>query len=843
MSIEIRQFVFSNFARSTLANDIGASDTEINIQPDDAAKFPDPTYTELGLDEIFPVILHDASGNFEVVYCTGREDAVLTVERAKEGTTALAFSAGTTVIHNVTKGFLLQQTAAPSAPTAPTLSGELDGTTYTLTWTASTAGSGDALIAYRIYRSTGSGFTLLATVDDLVLTYDDEGLDLSNTYTYYVVGLAAIAGEGAQSNQVQTTSPYILGVAADLITRSFDGESFTTWQGLPNYNESWTSIAYSPSLDRYVVGNGAFGDSVGFAYSDDGALTWTKVNKPGGKTASIYRVIWVEELSLFIAGFGTNTAADTEVIFTSPDGITWTIRNAPNARLRVLDICYSAGLGAVFATCYNQATARMDLITSTDGITWTLVAAASDVYSGSSNAQSIVAADGHDGKTGLVVMGGSTRLISYDGTTVTNHGSILPTGGIYGQHGLAYSPTLDVFVVVNTAGQPCYGSDLGVTFTGIKDQSGSAIGDIGNGRAIEWHPGRAVFTTAGFNGVYVSSNGENWSLIEDPGEIRGWTEARALTPSRRMVAIGDTAPADIGEEATAWSPNGFQWYIDYANRGANAEAMYGMAVRPSDELTVAVGDNGRILTSTDRGATWTERTSGTTKPIRDVAYSPSLGLFVAVCYVVDTAEDKILTSPDGITWTVRNTGFTGVTHWFYSIDWSPTLEIFAAVGRTGAGNLTWATSPDGITWTAVAGSATGDLFKVKWVHDRFFASRLLSTVAQYTTDGVNVSATTGVQSSGFYDFVYLPSSGLYLGIGAFASSSSDGVSWTSLGVVSLAQLSVDYSEALGVAVGWTGTRGVQITDANPPVFTQQVSDLAAPLGVAGEPTYCWALYE
>jgi photosystem II stability/assembly factor-like uncharacterized protein len=88
---------------------------------------------------------------------------------------------------------------------------------------------------------------------------------------------------------------------------------------------------------------------------------------------------------------------------------------------------------------------------------------------------------------------------------------------------------------------------------------------------------------------------------------------------------------------------------------------------------VAVGESGTILTSPD-GVTWTSRNSGTTNSLWGITYANNK--FVAV-----GEAGAILTSPDGLTWTSQNSGTTddlnGVTY---------AVTAFIAVGETpGAG--------------------------------------------------------------------------------------------------------------------------------------------------------------
>lgn len=72
--------------------------------------------------------------------------------------------------------------------------------------------------------------------------------------------------------------------------------------------------------------------------------------------------------------------------------------------------------------------------------------------------------------------------------------------------------------------------------------------------------------------------------------------------------------------------------------------LRGVAYSSADDLFVAVGASGTILTSPD-GVTWTSRTSGTTQNLQDLTYGGANNLFVVVA-----ASGTILTSTDGITW-------------------------------------------------------------------------------------------------------------------------------------------------------------------------------------------------
>ncbi|MCA1490090.1 hypothetical protein I6F11_04050 [Ensifer sp. NBAIM29] len=84
--------LLSNNATSTLAASINTSVTTISIQSADAAKFPSPTGGDW-----FPITVIDSAGNIEIMKCTARSSATLTVTRAQEGTTAKSFASGARV--------------------------------------------------------------------------------------------------------------------------------------------------------------------------------------------------------------------------------------------------------------------------------------------------------------------------------------------------------------------------------------------------------------------------------------------------------------------------------------------------------------------------------------------------------------------------------------------------------------------------------------------------------------------------------------------------------------------------------------------------------------------------
>jgi len=89
----------ANFARSTLALGITASDTQISVA--DASTFP-----SFGSDDYTYAVLESASYQREIIKVTGRTGNTFTVERGQDGTTAAAFNAGDVFALRVTSTVL-----------------------------------------------------------------------------------------------------------------------------------------------------------------------------------------------------------------------------------------------------------------------------------------------------------------------------------------------------------------------------------------------------------------------------------------------------------------------------------------------------------------------------------------------------------------------------------------------------------------------------------------------------------------------------------------------------------------------------------------------------------------
>jgi photosystem II stability/assembly factor-like uncharacterized protein len=137
---------------------------------------------------------------------------------------------------------------------------------------------------------------------------------------------------------------------------------------------------------------------------------------------------------------------------------------------------------------------------------------------------------------------------------------------------------------------------------------------------------------------------------------------------------------------------------------------------------IAVGEVSTILTSPD-GVTWTVKSSNTFIKLNCVAHGNNQ--FVAV-----GSSGQILTSPDGSTWEITSSGTHVELH---SVVFGN--NRFVAVGDSG----TIITSPDGATWTAKSSGTTVGFCSIAYGNNKFVAVSYSDTI-DTSPDGINWTA-------------------------------------------------------------------------------------------------------
>jgi len=212
-----------------------------------------------------------------------------------------------------------------------------------------------------------------------------------------------------------------------------------------------------------------------------------------------------------------------------------------------------------------------------------------------------------------------------------------------------------------------------------------------------------------------------WQTATSTGgdPVTGWlyqTTAMAYGSSGYFVAVGVGTPG-LPQIMKSTNSSGSAWVAESA---PTTEWLYGVSY--GNNQYVAVGRNGTILTS-PTGETWTARTS----PVASanwISITYANNQYVAVGGL--SGSGYVMTSTNGITWTVRST--------LASTTWNNITygnNLYVAVGAGGK----IITSPDGITWTAQSSGVTTILYNVNYAGGKYVASGELGVILT-SSDGI-----------------------------------------------------------------------------------------------------------
>jgi hypothetical protein len=245
-----------------------------------------------------------------------------------------------------------------------------------------------------------------------------------------------------------------------------------------------------------------------------------------------------------------------------------------------------------------------------------------------------------------------------------------------------------------------------------------------------------------------------------------------------------------------------------------------------------VGDSGLILSSAD-GVQWTERLSGTNKPLKALAWNGFLLVAVG-------SGGTLLTSPDGVVWTSRVTGTTNdllgvaasktgalmvagdggnvlfspngekwnsrrVTDNTYYLSVLASDDIWLVGGLLGK---VW-TSPDGIVWTERITGEKGPITTMAWNGRKYMIgttgfSNFYDGSVLTSEDAVTWQKIPGALASVIWTGAYwvgVPDVEAYPTISAEIYVSATGTSWSRMDLHTYSRLS---------SVAWTGSKLIAV---------------------------------
>ena len=421
------------------------------------------------------------------------------------------------------------------------------------------------------------------------------------------------------------------------IDTSSDGVAWT--RRTPFVYANLQAIAFG---NGQFVTTGVFNDGRGNSYygvqrSTDG-VTWSGESAP---TNVLMRGLAFGNGQFVMAG-------DNGMIFTSPDGTTWTPRNAGNVSFNDLNFANDR-----FTAVGSDGT----LWQSQDGAGWTqsvshqsqnlfgvgfafdrfiAVGENSAILAPSANGEwsSSIAATTHDlrgvtfGANRLVAVGGRSEAVrSSDGMTWSSNPVISGSPDTW-FNAVAYGN--GTYVAAGGLGGAVFTSTDASVWTqryrnlGLDNWRGAAYA---NGRFVI--AGEASSGQAPFAAVFTSTDGVTWSLVR-PG----------TGPGLHSVAYGNGVWVVAGKElytssdAATWTPR------TIPTTGTVHAATFAAG------RFVLAGDLGGVLTSSD-GTSWTHQSAFGNATVRGLASGNNQ--FMAVGERVGTGV--IWSSADGITWT------------------------------------------------------------------------------------------------------------------------------------------------------------------------------------------------
>jgi chromosome segregation ATPase len=341
-----------------------------------------------------------------------------------------------------------------------------------------------------------------------------------------------------------------------------------------------------------------------------------------------------------------------------------------------------------------------------------------------------------------------------------------------------------------------------------------------NWASVVWSPELSLFVAVAVSGtldrVMTSPDGIVWTT--QTTNNNNWTDVCWSPELGIFVAVANAGSLD----RVMTSPDGITWtttptgiFLTNCNNGSGniitCDDTTGLTVGMSLDISSGLG----TIPPSTTIASIIDLTSFTTNNIitdlsntiinannnwRCVCWSPELGIFVAVA--VSGTKNRVMTSPDGITWTYQ---FNPVDINYQSICWSPELGLFVAVANNGSNDRVM-TSPDGINWTNRT-TTDNDFSDVCWSPELgiFVATSFTGSLVMTSPDGI-IWTNKPTPSNSWSSICWSPELGLFVAVAvdnflnSLVMTSPNGINWTRRSSNNNRWRAVCWSPELGIFV-------------------------------------------
>lgn len=258
---------------------------------------------------------------------------------------------------------------------------------------------------------------------------------------------------------------------------------------------------------------------------------------------------------------------------------------------------------------------------------------------------------------------------------------------------------------------------------------------------------------------------------------------------------------------------------DFAQPGPPPVLGRGWSIADGKLIHTVDLDNKVLLSGASDAMMWyTQHSPPTDNSWYSICWSPELEIFVAVA-VGGSGLTKAMSSPDGINWTIRNT--PGSTSAWREVCWSKELGLFIAVSTAStrvmksSDGITWSTTtpgvPPSLQWRSVCWAKELGLFVA--VADSGTGQRVMTS-----PNGIDWTLQNTPADNGWYCICWSPEKHLLVamattGTGNRCMTSPDGITWTLRAPPDSVYNEVCWSPTAGgtgrfVAVASTGTQRI-----------------------------------